>query len=224
LRAVSGTWAFARDNADAIADNWARESRARPAYYNGTVHLALRISVDAHNFSAELIPTDFASFLYWRALGQPEAGVLDVFGSALVFGSDDGVLLGLQRAGNVNSGRLYMPSGFIDPDDIGEGGTIDIAGSAARELTEETGLVPGRDVEREAGFYLARCGPLISIAVPFRATVPVIDLAERVRTTLAADPEAELADVVAIRAARDLERFDVPDFARLVVTHVRDGG
>jgi len=220
LRAVAGTWAFARNNADAIAANWQKETRAKPAYFNGKIHLAQRIAVDTQTFSAELIATDFASFLYWRALGQPAAGVLDVFGSALLIGSDGGVVLGQQRDGNVNSGRLYMPGGFIDPRDVGDDGTIDIAASAARELIEETGLAPGREVERQSGFYVTRCGPLVSIAVSYRAEMTAIALAEHVRHTLAADPDGELVDAVAVRTARDMDRFDVPEFARLLVAHV----
>lgn len=220
LAVGAGDWAFARAEAAAIESHWRAEQRRVPTYFNGTIHLLREMTMSDDGIAGALIPTDFKSFLYWRSRNYPAAGVLDAFGSALIQGSDGGIVLGLQRAGNINAGLLYMPGGFIDPRDVGEDGAVDLDASVARELLEETGLEAGRDVVADDGYFLTRSGPHVSIAVPYRAHEPAARLAERVRSHLAGDPGGELADVSAVLRVSDLDRFDVPDFSRRVVEHV----
>ena len=56
-----------------------------------------------------------------------------------------------------NAGRIYFPSGTPDLDDISDG-AVDIAGSVARELEEETGLLPG-DYRADADWDCVVTGP-----------------------------------------------------------------
>lgn len=224
LRVGAGRWAFAHDEAIAIDRHWGEAQQREPSYFNGSIHLLREMTLADDGLAGTLIGTDFKSFLYWRARDFPAAGVLDAFGSALIVGSDGGIVLGLQRAGNINAGRLYLPGGFIDPRDIGADGAVDLGGSVARELVEETGLVAGRDVVADDGYFLTRTGAHVSIAVRYRASEPAARLAERVRCRLADDPASELADVKAVHSTADLDRFDVPEFARCVVGYVLAAG
>lgn len=215
-----GQWAFARDEAAAIDSHWRDEQQRVPSYFNGTIHLLREMTLSDDGLAGTLVATDFKSFLYWRSRDFPATGVLDAFGSALIVGSDGGIVLGLQRAGNINAGRLYLPGGFIDPSDIGMDGRVDLDGSVARELVEETGLEVGRDVVADDGYFLTRTSTQVSIAVRYRAREPAARLAEQVRRRLAGDPGCELADVEAVHSTADLDRFDVPEFTRRVVGYV----
>src|SRR5258708_8510724 len=58
-------------------------------------------------------------------------------------------------------GRIYFPSGTLDLDDL-RGGAVDIAGSVAREVEEETGLTPA-DYRPSADWDFFVPGPAIAI-------------------------------------------------------------
>ncbi len=113
-------------------------------------------SLGADRFEGQLMPVEFKSFLYWKEHGYPDTSVRDTFGSALIRSAEGHILLGRQRAGNINAGLAYLPGGFIDGRDVAADGSIDIAASVAREVAEETGLGAG-DIERMPGFYPHVC-------------------------------------------------------------------
>ncbi len=100
-------------------------------------------------FSADYFETDFASFLAWRDFGYPTASVFNGFGMGALLYSDGASCSARWASHTSNAGRIYFPSGTPDLDDIRDG-TVDISGSVARELQEETGLRPGE--------YRARAG------------------------------------------------------------------
>src|SRR5713226_8995453 len=90
-----------------------------------------RAEIDAH----------FASFLAWRDWGFPDGGVFNGFGMGALRCSDGAFVLGEMGEHTANAGRIYFPSGTPDLDDIRDG-AVDISGSIAREVLEETGLAP----------------------------------------------------------------------------------
>jgi 8-oxo-dGTP pyrophosphatase MutT (NUDIX family) len=93
----------------------------------------------AGRFSAGYFETDFASFLAWRDWGFPDGGVFNGFGMGALRGADGAFVLGEMGSHTSNAGRIYFASGTPDLDDV-SGDTVDIAGSVAREVEEETGL------------------------------------------------------------------------------------
>lgn len=216
LRLSGAAWAYAHSNREAIERGWQSALYKNPAYFNGVVHLIDRLERDAHGISAGLLRTDFKSYLHWREAGYPEAGVLDGFGSALLIASDGAIVLGRQRAGNVNGGLAYLPGGFIDADDVLAEGRIDIAASIAREVCEETGLTPA-DLIAKSGFLLTETGAHVSFAIAYDAPENAASLKARIERHIAADPGSELIEAVIVRGAADLTGLAMPRYARVLI-------
>jgi 8-oxo-dGTP pyrophosphatase MutT (NUDIX family) len=217
-----GTWAYAAEHAAEIAAHWQRRSAESPALFDGRIFLleALRFSSDA--LEATFLPTCFRSLLYWKECGYSDRSVRDAFGSALIRSREGHVLLGRQAAGHINAGLAYLPGGFIDARDVGADGAIDIEASIAREIAEETGL-DATALTRVPGYHVTLAGPLVSIAAEFRSDLPSAELAEGVRAHIAADRESELAAVVVVRSAADLDGLAMPEFARLLLRAILPG-
>jgi len=133
-------WSYAQLHREDIAAHWQRARAARPKLFDGPVHVLTAHALHDGAFTGTFARTDFKSFLYWREQGAP-GPTRDGFGSSLIRSSDGCILLGLQSEGNLNAGCAYPPSGLIEPTDTGLG-SVDIDGSIARELEEETGLAP----------------------------------------------------------------------------------
>jgi len=217
LAVEPGAWAFAEDRREEIEEHWVRRKAEGAPYFNGVIHLMRRHSISDAMFTARFVPTDFKSYLYWRDSGFPDEGVADAFGSALVRSAEGHVLLGRQRAGNINSGLTYLPGGFIDAHDVAADGQIDIEGSIARELLEETGLA-GPALERVPGYLVTFAGPLLSIAAEFLADLPSQTLRETMLGHLRGDAQSELVDIIVVRSAGDLEGLAMPPYARVLLT------
>ncbi len=209
-------WAFAQERQAEIEAHWLRRSSENPQFFNGGIHLLRSYQIAGGMLEATLLRTDFKSFLYWRETGETEAGVRDAFGSALIRSSEGHVILGRQRSGNINSGLAYLPGGFIDARDVTAAGTIDIDVSIAREVLEETGLVPDA-MTRRPGFFVTSVGAQISIAAEFVSPLTAVDLGRRIASHIARDADAELQDIVVMRHKGDCEGVAMPAFTRLLL-------
>lgn len=222
LALTGAAWPYAQGNAVRIDQHWARRHAENPAMFNGVIHLLHGMTRDGDRFTGRLLRSDFKSYLYWREQGFPEARVLDAFGSALIRSADGHVLLGRQRAGNVNAGFAYLPGGFIDERDV-RGGVIDIDASILRELAEETGLSPA-DYEVQPGYLLTASGALLSIAREVVSPLPAVVLRERILAHIASDPKSELVDAVIVRSAADFGDTRVHAYAHRLLTWVFGAG
>jgi 8-oxo-dGTP pyrophosphatase MutT (NUDIX family) len=222
LRAGVGVWNFATANSAAIDTAWQAALAENPGFFNGVVHLIDGLQLEPGSLRARLLRTGFKSYLYWRKAGFPETGVLDGFGSALIRSGDGAILLGRQRAGNVNGGLAYLPGGFIDGRDVDAEGRIDIAASIARELEEETGLT-GVSLAAQSGFLVTQTAAHVSIAVTYQSSMDADALKSRIMEHIAADPASELAEIVVVRRAEDIEGLAMPEYARVLVTWLLAG-
>jgi 8-oxo-dGTP pyrophosphatase MutT (NUDIX family) len=219
LRLAAGVWDYAQANASAIDVAWHEAVGANPQFFNGIVHLIDALSITGDTLEAQLLRTDFKSYLYWRQAGFPPAGVLDGFGSALIRSADGAILLGRQRVGNVNGGLVYLPGGFIDVRDVDGNGAIDIRSSIVRELEEETGLTPA-NVEMQPGCLVTEAGAHVSIAMSFHSKLDAQALKAAIEKQISADPSSELDEIVIVRAQSDLLGLAMPRYARVVVNAV----
>lgn len=220
LRLTDGSWAFSEVYRQDIQAHWERRVAEAPSFFNGTIHLLTGFSVSSEgHFSAKFIRSDFKSFLYWRETGWPDRSVMDAFGSALIVSSEGHVLLGRQRAGNLNGGLSYPPSGFIDARDVQPDGRIDIEASVAREIFEETGLA-GPEIERNGDYVVTLAGPVLSIAVRYRSKLPDAALLDATFHHISADAESELECVSFVDPNQIGSGIAMPSYAETLLTGI----
>jgi 8-oxo-dGTP pyrophosphatase MutT (NUDIX family) len=195
-------WPFAEQRRADIDAHFALKQGEKPQLFNGRVLLARHPVFSADRFSADFFETDFASFLAWRDWGFPDASVFNGFGMGALRCSDGAFVMGEMGRHTANAGRIYFPSGTPDLDDI-RGDAVDIAGSVAREVEEETGLAPA-DYRAGAEWDCVVSG----IAV---AMIRILDvdgsgdaLRARIEANLARQHQPELAAIHLVRGRGDL--------------------
>ncbi len=140
LRLADGGWDFAEARRHGIAEHWRRVTAEKPFLWNGDVLLCNQAEVVDDVFAARFVKTDYASFVAWRDWGVPDRSVSSCFGVAAVFSSDQALLIGVMGPWTLNAGKAYPPSGSLESRDVRADGTVDLLGSMATELREETGL------------------------------------------------------------------------------------
>jgi 8-oxo-dGTP pyrophosphatase MutT (NUDIX family) len=195
-------WPFAEQRRADIGAHFALKQGETPQLFNGRVLLARHPVFSADRFSADFFETDFASFLAWRDWGFPDASVFNGFGMGALRCSDGAFVMGEMGRHTANAGRIYFPSGTPDLDDI-RGDAVDIAGSVAREVEEETGLAPA-DYRAGAEWDCVVSG--ISVAM-----IRILDvdssgdaLRARIEANLARQHQPELAAIHLVRGTDDL--------------------
>lgn len=201
-------WRFATEQAGAIAVHWAAACRERPRLFDGRVLMQTEGALDRSPegrrlFRACYTDVDFAAFLAWRDFGFPASGVRNGFGMAALQGADGAFVLGEMGAHTANAGRVYFPSGTPDRDDIRPDAVVDLEGSIARELAEETGLDPGALVTAP-GFTVIHDAARVCIVQRLRATQTAEALAARIMATLAAQPLPEFVRMHVVRSVADI--------------------
>ncbi|MEZ5899422.1 MAG: NUDIX hydrolase [Hyphomicrobiaceae bacterium] len=214
---VSGTWRYAHNHREVIADHWRMACAANPNFFNGVVHVLNGLHIEDGHATADFLATEFKDYLYWRDEGYPdEAQVRDGFGSALIRSREGYVILGRQMPGNINEGLAYLPGGFIDARDVSEDHQIDVRGSVARELAEETGL-DASAVTPQHGFLVTQVAAHVSFAVPYVSPLGADDLVQRVHAHIAAESNPELAEVVVLKSPADMEGLAMAHYARVLL-------
>jgi 8-oxo-dGTP pyrophosphatase MutT (NUDIX family) len=196
------SWPFADQRRTDIAAHFAESRMTKPQLWNGRILLARHPVLTPDRFSAGYFEADFASFLAWRDWGFPDQGVFNGFGMGALRCADGAFALGEMGLHTANAGRIYFPSGTPDLDDIRDG-AVDMAGSVAREVEEETGLT--------SADY--RAGPCWDCVVSGAATamIRILDvdmtgeaLRARIESHLHRQPQPELAAIHLVRTTSDL--------------------
>jgi len=206
--------AFVAAQRTMITDHWSRSVAAKPALFDGTVLIAEALTVHGGRLSATLTPIPFSAFLAWRDWGYPVKGLTHLSAAAAIVSADGAVLLGTMGAHTANAGRTYLVGGTPDLSDVAADGTVDLVATAARELAEETGLLPAGAA---AEALVVRDDPRAVVVAVHRFPLDADALAGEIRRFLAADPEPELSDIVVVRAIGDLDCMTVPATTRAVV-------
>ena len=145
----------------------------------------------------------------------PAAGVFNVFAEAALQSADGAFLLGQMAPFTSIAGQWVFPGGTPDRDDISPGGMLDLAGSVARELLEETGLDIGV-CKVEPSWTLVRDGGFVALL----KRVTVNESAERLRANimhhLASEAQPEFSAIRIVRGPADLD----PATPRLLVEYL----
>jgi 8-oxo-dGTP pyrophosphatase MutT (NUDIX family) len=196
------TWPFAEARRGEISAHFADKQRERPAIWNGRVLFGRNPVFSGDRFSASYFETDFASFLAWRDWGFPDSSVFNGFGMGALRCADGAFVLGEMGPHTANAGRIYFPSGTPDLDDIRDG-AVDIPGSVARELEEETGLGPG-DYDSDPHWHCVCSGHSVAMIRVLSIAMPSDVVRERIERNLAAQHQPELSAIHLVRGTRDL--------------------
>jgi 8-oxo-dGTP pyrophosphatase MutT (NUDIX family) len=201
LRLTPWSWPFADARRADIAAHFAAKQAEKPKMWNGSVLLGRNPEFSGWRFGADYFECDFASFLAWRDWGFPDPEVFNGFGMGALRCADGAFVLGEMGQHTSNAGRVYFPSGTPDLDDIRDG-TVDIAGSVARELEEETGLTPA-DYRADDGWHCVVSGFAIAIIKVLNVDIAGETLRTRIEAGLARQAQPELTSIHLVRKTGD---------------------
>jgi 8-oxo-dGTP pyrophosphatase MutT (NUDIX family) len=205
-------WEFAVKRRAEIEAHFAARQERQPALWNGRVLLLRDYGIENGLLTGSSFETDFASFVAWRDWNFPDRDVFNVSAMAAVCGADGGYLLGEMADHTASAGFLYFPCGTPDPKDVTDG-MLDLGGSAARELFEETGIdITTLSAGRE--WSLVRERNFIALIKSFTSAEKAQDLRARVVRYLASGAHPELSDIRIVRGRGDL----TAQIPRFVVT------
>ena len=195
-------WPFADERRAEIDAHFAIKQREKPSLWNGRILLARNPAFTGDRLSADYFESDFASFLAWRDWGFPDRDVFNGFGMGALRSCDGAFVLGEMGGHTANAGRIYFPSGTPDPDDIRDG-SVDISGSVAREVEEETGLTSA-DYRAGAHWDCVVSGAAIAMIRVLNVDLTGEALRAAIEANLARQDQPELSAIHLVREASDL--------------------
>jgi 8-oxo-dGTP pyrophosphatase MutT (NUDIX family) len=189
------TWDFATDHGADIDANWQKRRAANPQLYNGKVLLMRDITLSEATLFGMCFAVDYKAFLAWHDMGHP-TDAKNLFAMAALRSVDGAYMLGEMAPWTANAGQIYFPCGTPDLNDI-TGNTLDLEGSALRELAEETGLAPP-DATLVFGWTIVFDGALIACVKEMRTQLSAAELTIRAKTFFATEKKPELTRLVPV--------------------------
>jgi hypothetical protein len=205
-------WPFLSQRRVGIDTHFAEQQRAKPAMWNGRILMMRAPVLAGRHFTAHYFETEFAGLLAWSAWGWPDEAVFNGFGQGAILSADGAFIMGVMGDHTANAGKIYFPSGTPDRNDV-SAGKLDMAGSIARELREETGLV-WAEMDEQPSWHLVRDRQRLAYLRVLKAHDSAETLRARILAHLAADPEPELKDVRIVRGEADIDPM-MPGFIPL---------
>jgi hypothetical protein len=216
-------WPWERENAAAIADRWAAALALRPKLFNGIVLLARDVEIVDEVLRANFFPVRFDAFMAFRDLGYPNPGIVNAFALAALADADGAFLLGVMGDHTANPGRVFFPCGTPDMSDVIDGTRVDLSGSVARELVEETAMRPEQYAIDEE-WHAVRHGGLLALMRPVLLAHPAQEAARRMREAISRQDDPELSDARVVAAPEDAQDPRIPPFMRAYLAWRMRGG
>lgn len=204
-------WAWAAQNRDLIETNWRRRTARTPKMFNGRVLLLSSLQIERDLCRNTYFETNYAELVAWIDNGYPDRSIANGFAMGALRGSDGAYLCGVMSAQTANAGRVYFAGGTPDLSDLRPDGTVDLATSLTRELTEETGLEEA-DYHVDDEWIIVRRWPTVALLRTVTLPMTADEGAALIRANIAREPEPELQDVRIIRDAQDIDRDAMPLF------------
>lgn len=216
-RAVSciyrpGPWPWAEAEREPIARHWAGLIARQPALFDGEVLVLAEGGVSDGVFRGAYLKTRYSAFITARDLDFPDGTTRNAFAMAALRAADGAFLLGVMGRHTANPGRIYFPAGTPDPSDIVDG-MVDLGGSVARELEEETGLSPD-DVTMANDWTVVSLGPRFALMRRVDLRWDSREAKARIEATIAAQEDPELSGIHVVRSPADLDEAMMPDFMK----------
>jgi 8-oxo-dGTP pyrophosphatase MutT (NUDIX family) len=221
LKCNAWAWPFAAQRSADIDAHFALQQAEKPQLWNGRVLLGRNPVFSGDRFSADYFEIDFASFLAWRDWGFPDNSVFNGFGMGALRGSDGVFVLGEMAAHTANGGRIYFPSGTPDLDDLRDG-AVDIPGSVAREVEEETGLT-ATDYRADEHWDCIVSGAMIAFIRMLNVDMPGEALRAKIEANLASHQSPELAAIHLVRGPADFTPAMPVFVTAFIEAQVKDG-
>lgn len=204
-------WAWAARERAALDARWSTLSAGNAALFDGPVLLAHRWDFSGAALRVDYFETRFSRFMGWRDHRSPDPSVANCFAMAALRGADGAFLLGEMATHTANAGRIYFPAGTPDRDDIVDGDRVDLAGSALRELCEETGLTPD-DVTVAPDWTVLKIDQRIACLRAMACREPAEAVAARIHAALETQEDRELARMHIVRRVGDIDAARMPPF------------
>ena len=192
---------FERDNQQAIAENWRRETSVKPALYDGTVVLLSALSYRDNRLTGRCHAVKYSTFMLWRK-NREASGAEHAYAHAMLVAGDNALVAIRMGSHTVNAGRVYFAAGSFEPVDFRDG-LVDVDFNMIREVGEETGLDLSA-AERDRRYHALSTSSGTVIFRRYQVAGTADELARRISVFVAAEADPEIEGPVVIRNAADL--------------------
>ena len=201
-----------------IEARWHTAVAANPALFNGTVLLFEDVTVDGDTLTATGLPVDYASFSALIAWKGPDRQLTNLFGAAAIVSAEGHLLLGQMGASTDDAGTVKLVGGTPDLGDV-VAGRVNLIGSIAREMAEETGLAVS-DAGADPDLLYVPDHPYGAVAQVLRFPWSTQELVARTSGHLAAERDPELAGIAVARTRSDAGMLGLPPYTRAIARHL----
>jgi 8-oxo-dGTP pyrophosphatase MutT (NUDIX family) len=215
LAVIDDAWPFAQKHAAAIDAHFVEATQRNPKLFDGDVFVVNQWSVEDGVLEGQTHGAKFSAYYYWRENNHDGGDTEEAFAVNVVKSCDGGVLLVQAVPGTLNAGQYCAPGGLLDRRDLGSDGLLDLAGAAARELKEETGL-SAADMTREPGYLMAYVAPFFGIASVFRSDQTGDALLSSIGRSLGAEAQPEIEAPCMVYEVAELNALPTIPIARLL--------
>ncbi|MFO1148226.1 MAG: NUDIX hydrolase [Alsobacter sp.] len=205
-----GRWDWEQQNADLVASHWAGLKERQPALFDGEVLVLRAGGIEGGVFRGAYRRTRYAAFLTARDFGFPDGTTRNAFSMGALRSRDGAFLLGVMGVHTANPGKIYFAAGTPDMSDVVDG-VVDLSGSVAREILEETGLAP-EELTFADDWTVVSLGPRIALMRKVVIDLPAEEAKAMIERNLAEQAEPELAGIHIVRGEPDLDLAMMPDF------------
>lgn len=216
VRLDPGPHPFARDNEQAITENWQREIAANPALFDGTVVLLSQLAWRDNRLVGRCHAVNYSTFMLWRKRRE-NSGAEHAYAHAVLVAGDNALVAIRMGPRTVNIGRVYFAAGSFEPIDFRDG-LVDVDFNMIREVREETGLDLSA-ARRGVRWHALSTASGTVIFRRYHVDEPADRIARRISAFVATETDPEIEGPVIIRHAADLPEGLSPHMKPLIEWH-----